>query len=75
MKNIPITITLPEELVKELHLYIAHRQISKFIAQMVEKGLEVKKEKMAKEFQEASLDQDRNLEIELWDSTIGDGLG
>ena len=65
MKNIPITLTLPESLVKDLHLYISRRQISKFVAQMVEKGLETKKEMLAREFREASQDAERNAEIEL----------
>lgn len=74
MANIPITLTLPEELVKDMHTYISKRQISKFVAEMVEKGLESKKDKLAREFREASADALRNAEIDLWDSTSGDGL-
>lgn len=74
MKNIPITLTLPEELVRELHLYIAHRQVSKFVAQVVEEGIKIKKEALAREFQEASQDEDRIAEASLWDTTNGDGL-
>lgn len=74
MRNIPITLTLPESLVKDLHLYISRRQISKFVAQVVTKGLETEKQKLAREFQEASQDTERNAEIELWDSLSEDGL-
>lgn len=74
MKNIPITLTLPESVVRDLHLYISRRQISKFVAELVERGLEAKKDKLAREFREASQDAERNAEIELWDSTIEDGL-
>ena len=74
MKKIPITLSFPESLVKDLHLYISPRQISKFVAQMVEKGLENKKEMLAREFREASQDSERNAEIEMWDTTIGDGI-
>lgn len=74
MKRIPITLTLPEGLVKDLHLYLAKGKISKFVSQMVEKGLAAEKEKIAREFREASQDSDRNAEIELWDSALGDGL-
>jgi hypothetical protein len=74
MKNIPITLTLPESLVKDLHLYISRRQISKFVAKMVKKGLETKKEMLAREFREASQDAQRHAEIELWDTLTGDGL-
>jgi hypothetical protein len=74
MKRVPITLTLPEDLVKDLHLYLTKGKISKFVSQMVEKGLAVEKEKIAREFREASLDSERNAEIELWDTALGDGL-
>lgn len=74
MKNVPITLTLPENLVKDLHLYVSRRQISKFVAKMVQRGLEIKKDKLARDFREASQDAERNAEIELWDTAIGDGL-
>ena len=53
-------------------LYV--RQISKFVARMVEKGLETEKQKLAKEFREASEDKERNEVIALWDTLTGDGL-
>ncbi len=74
MKNIPITLTLPEDLVRDLHLYISNRQVSKFVAQLVEEGLKIKKDLLAREFQEASQDAERSEEIELWDTVSGDGL-
>lgn len=74
MKNIPITLTLPDNLVRDLHLYISKRQISKFVAQLVEKGLEIEKRKLAREFQEANHDIERNAEIEIWDTLSGEGL-
>lgn len=74
MKNIPITLSLPENLVRDLHLYLSKRQISKFVAEMVEKGLQTKKEKWARDFREASQDKERNKEIELWDTLIDEGL-
>jgi len=72
MSNIPITLMLPESLVKDLRLYVSERQISKFVAQVVEKGLETKKQQLAREFREASLDVERNAEIKLWDNLMGD---
>lgn len=65
---------MPEDLVKDLHIYLSNRQISKFVAQIVEAGLQSKKEKLAREFREASKEAEREAEIELWDTTIGDGL-
>jgi hypothetical protein len=74
MRNIPITLTLPEDLIKDLHLYISRRQISKFVAEQVENGLKIKRETLAREFREANQDAERNAEIELWDTLIGDGI-
>lgn len=74
MKNLPITLTLPEDIIKDLHLYISKRQISKFVAEMLRKALEHKKKLLAHEFQEASRDQERNAEIALWDTLSGEGL-
>lgn len=75
MRNVPITLTLPENIVRDLHLYISRRGISKFVAKMVKEGLETKKQKMAREFREALQDEKRNAEIELWDSLSDEGLG
>jgi hypothetical protein len=74
MRNIPITLTLPENLVKDLHQYISRRQISKFVAKMVAKGLETEKQRFAREFQEANQDAERNHEIDIWDTLNGEGL-
>lgn len=74
MKKVPITLSLPENLVKDLHLYVSRRQISKFVTQMVENGLKSEKERWAQEFREASEDKERKTEIELWDTLIDEGL-
>lgn len=74
MKHLPITLTLPEDIIRDLHLYISKRQISKFVAEMLQKALENKKKLLAREFQEAAQDEERNDEILLWDTLSGDGL-
>lgn len=74
MKNIPITLTLPEDLVRELHLYISKRQISKFVAQVVQKGLESKKDRLVREIREAAQDAERNAEIKMFDDLLDEGL-
>ncbi|MBA2368372.1 MAG: hypothetical protein H0V82_05030 [Candidatus Protochlamydia sp.] len=74
MKNVPITLSLPENIVRDLHLYVSRRQISKFVSEVVEKGLENRKELLAQEFREASLDKEMNKEFKLWDQLSGDGL-
>ena len=65
---------MPEDIVRDLHLYISPRQMSKFVTELVQKGLETKREILAREFKEASQDEERNTEIKLWDTAMGDGL-
>lgn len=74
MKNLPITLTLPENIIRDLHLYISKRQISKFVAQMLKEALENKKKLLIKELQEAARDEERNREIELWDTLNDEGI-
>lgn len=74
MRKIPITITLPECLIRDLHLYIPARGISSFVSNLVEKGLEEKKYSVAQEYREAAADEERNREASEWDVCIGDGL-
>ncbi len=74
MRKVPITITLPESLIRDLHLYIPERGISGFVSNLVEKGLEEKKNSVAQEYREAAADEERNREAAEWDVFIGDGL-
>ena len=43
MRKIPITITLPESLIRDLHSYIHRRQLSKCISKAVSDELEHEK--------------------------------
>ncbi len=74
MRRMPITITLPEALIRDLHLYIPDRGISGFVSGLVQKGLEEKKNSVAQQYREAASDHERNSEAEEWDIAIGDGL-
>lgn len=74
MRKVPITITMPENLIRDLHLYVSQRGISSFVSGLVRQGLEEKKQLLAKEFEEASKDEERNAELSEWDSLSGDGL-
>lgn len=74
MRNLPITLSLPENVIRDLHLYVSKRQMSKFVAEMLVKELDKKKKLMADEFKEASQDSERNSEINLWDELSGEGL-
>lgn len=74
MRNQPITLTFPEEFIRDLHSYVPRRQLSKFVYEIVRKELESKKAKMARAFREAAQDEELSAEFELWDSCIGDGI-
>lgn len=74
MRKVPITITLPEDLIRDLHSYIPRRQLSSFISKAVFERLEHKKESMASAFREAATDEELNQEFDVWDTCIGDGL-
>lgn len=69
-----ITITLPEALIRDLHLYIPDRGISGFVSNLVQKGIEEMKSRVAQEYREAAADEERNNEAAEWDVCIGDGL-
>lgn len=66
--NSSYTATLPNDLIRDLRLYVPKGNISKFIADATRKEIELKKRELALEFQEANRDEERNKEIELWDN-------
>lgn len=74
MRRVPITITLPETLIRDLHLYIPERGISGYVSDLVQKGIEEKKYSIAQEYREAANDEERNNEAAEWDACLGDGL-
>lgn len=74
MSNIPITITLPEELVRGLHLHIPKRQVSKFIADLISQKLDQEKRAMIADILDANKDKERNQELAKWDEFVGEGL-
>ena len=74
MRKIPITLTLPEALIRDLHLYIPERGISSFVSILIQKGLEEKKYNIAQQYREAAADEERNREAAEWDIFIEDGL-
>jgi hypothetical protein len=74
MRRLPITLTLPENLVKDLYFYLSKGQISRFVVEQVEKGLQEKKNLLAEAYKEAVEDEEIMQEIEMWDQCIGDGL-
>jgi len=74
MRKVPLTITLPENVVRDMRSYVSQRQISNFISELVQQEISKKKEILAKAFEELAKDEHANEEAKLWDTTIGDGL-
>ena len=74
MKKLPMSIFLPEDLVRDLRSYVPKRKISEFIARSIEEKLKTKKAQMAKDLITASSDNMRIKECESWDTLLEDGL-
>ena len=69
-----ITISLPQRIVKELHLFVKKRGISKFIEEAVTEKLEAKKSMKEQGYIDAAKDETRNAIFEEWESLASDGL-
>lgn len=74
MRNLPITLTFPEEFIRDLHSYVPKRQLSRFFYEIAQKEIEHKKQELAQAFREAAQDEDLNAEFEVWDTCVGDGV-
>jgi len=72
MKHENITLSFPEDLNALLHLRIARRGISKYVAEAVRKALEEDKKKTVRDleaaYEAANQDLDRLKAIEEWSS-------
>ena len=72
MKNIPITLCIPEDILRDLYTYVSARKRSKYVAELLSNSLKIKKEQMSKDFKSSSRDISRNGEINLWNELQGD---
>lgn len=72
MKAVPMTLCIPEHIMKDFHTYVPIRKRSKFICDLLSNALNIKKESIAKDFRSASNDRIRNAEIDMWDTIEGD---
>jgi metal-responsive CopG/Arc/MetJ family transcriptional regulator len=69
-----ITISLPQKIVKDLHLFVKKRGISKFIEEAVTEKLEAKKSIKEQQYIDAANDQERNQIFQEWDALASDGI-
>lgn len=74
VRNLPITLTFPEDFLRDLHSYVPKRQLSRFFYELGQKELEHKKQELAQAFREAAEDENLNEEFNVWDTCVGDGI-
>jgi hypothetical protein len=72
MRKVPITLSLPEAMVKDLHTYISRRHISAFVAEVIGQSLDAQKRMLADEYRQAA--EESMEEFKLWDQVMGDGI-
>lgn len=75
MKHEHMTISIPQDIKRDLYLYIEKRGISRFIVEAVIEKLKGKKLSLEEQYKLAAQDDDRNREFAEWEKAmIGDGL-
>jgi metal-responsive CopG/Arc/MetJ family transcriptional regulator len=73
-RNHNISLSLPQELIAELHVFAQKRGISRFVEEAIIEKLESKKSSREQQYMNAARDQERNREFADWDTLAGDGL-
>ncbi len=73
-KHRNITLSLPQELISELHLFVQKRGISRFVEEAITEKLETKKSSHEQQYKEAALDEERNKIFAEWDTLASEGL-
>lgn len=69
-----ITLSLPQEMINELHVFVKKRGISRFVEEAVKEKLKIQKFSLEQQYIEAAQDEDRNQIFSDWESLSGDGL-
>lgn len=73
-KHKNITLSLPQELIAELHLFAQKRGVSRFVEEAIVEKLESKKSSLEQQYIDAAKDELRNKEFADWELFAGDGL-
>jgi hypothetical protein len=73
-KNRNITLSLPLELIAELHVFAQKRGISRFVQEAIVEKLVSRKSSLEQQYIDAAKDEKRNTEFLDWDKFAGDGL-
>jgi len=72
LKTVNQTFSLPTDLSAELHAYVKHREMSRFVADAVRDKLKSKKEELSKAYRMANKDAGQKEAAE-WEGTLADG--
>lgn len=75
MKHAHMTISIPQDVKRDLFLYIEKGGISRFITEAVTEKLKGKKMSLEDQYKLAAQDEESSRLFKEWeDATIGDGL-
>ncbi len=74
VKKVNQTFSIPVDISNELHVYVKHREMSRFVSDAIRKELEAKKDEMRKEFADMKHDSAQRQMMKDWESTLGDGI-
>lgn len=74
-KHEHLTISIPQDVKRDLYLHVESRGISRFITNAVIEKLKDKKNSLEEQYKLAGKDEKRNQEFKEWEnSMLGDGL-
>ena len=73
-KNQNITLSLSQELIAELHIFVKKRGMSRFVEEAIAEKLQTQKSCLEEQYMQAAQDEERNKIAADWDSLSGEGL-
>lgn len=69
-----MTLSLPDDVIQELHLFVKKRGISRFVEEAIVEKLKAQKLSLEQQYKEAAQDEERNQIFAEWEQMSGDGL-
>lgn len=73
-KHRNITLSLSQEIIKELHIFVQKRGISRFVEEAISEKLQAKKSTVEQQYIDAAKDEERNKIFSEWDTLSAEGL-
>ena len=75
MRTVNRTYSIPEDVDRDLRMFVGRGNVSHFIAEQVRKGISEAKEKLKQAYLESNSDPEEKAIYKDFECTIGDGLG